>query len=106
MALINPNQYTKQFRDVLAMRKGDRAAKLFTTLRDRGSPRQLAQQQHVEVEIELTSEAPDSKEISLARNIIFLAPPHLPPGHGRAHVDDIEARAGREVRFSNTVCDK
>jgi TonB family protein len=98
---------TKQFRDVSDVREGDQAAKLFTTLRDRGSPRQLAQQQHVEIEIELASETPDSKEISLATNTIFLAPPEsladVVPSFWRSFFARQEGRAEEEPSFDEPV---
>jgi TonB family protein len=98
---------TKQFREVSAVRKGDPAAKLFTTLRDRGSPRDLAPQQHVEIEIELASETPDPKEISLATNIIFLGPTEplatVVPSFWRSYFARQEGQTEHEPFFDEPV---
>jgi TonB family protein len=98
---------TKQFRDVSAVREGDPAAKLFTALRDRGSPRDLAHEQHVEIEIELASEIPDTKEISLATNSIFLAPTEslgkAVPSFWRGYFARQEGQTENEPSFDEPV---
>lgn len=102
---FDPN--TKQFRVVSAVRKDDPAATLFTTLRDRGSPRDLAQEQHVEIDIELASEAPDPKEISLATNVVFLAPTEslvrVVPSFWRSYLAQEEGQTENEPSFDGPV---
>jgi TonB family protein len=87
--------------------KGDQTAKLFATRRGHRSPTELAQEQHVEIEIELASETPDSKEISLATSIIFLVPTEsiadVVPIFWRRYFDQQEGRAENEHSFDEPV---
>ena len=98
---------SKQFRDISALRKGDEAAKLFTSLPDRGSPRNLARQQHVEIEIELASATPDSNEISMATNTIFLplgeSLAHVVPGFWRSYFAQQEGRTENDQSSDERV---
>jgi len=65
--------FQRQFRDIRSVRQGDQAAELFKTFANRERWKQLAEQP-VEIDIELASESPDSTEISLATEAIFLSP--------------------------------
>jgi len=65
--------FQRQFRDIGTVRQGDQAAGLFKTFANRERWKQLAEQP-VEIDIELASESPDSAEISLATEAIFLGP--------------------------------
>jgi len=63
--------FTRQFRDIASVQDGEKAARLFKTFRNRKLWKQVTDQP-VEIEVELVSESPDYKEISLATEAIFL----------------------------------
>ena len=63
--------FTRQFRDIASVRDGEKAASLFKTFRRQQLWKQVTEQP-VEIEVELASESPDYKEISLATEAIFL----------------------------------
>jgi len=65
--------FKRQFRDIGSVSQGDKAASLFKTFRDQQRWKEVVDQP-VEIDVELVSESPDYKEISLATEAIFLNP--------------------------------
>jgi TonB family protein len=65
---------TNWIRDLSSIRKDEKVAKQFIKVGDHGWMKDLARQQRLDIEIELVSETPDSKEISLTTDAIFLGP--------------------------------
>jgi TonB family protein len=62
--------FRRQFRDIASVSEGDKAASLFKSFRDQQHWKQVLEQS-VEIDVELASESPDYKEISLATEAIF-----------------------------------
>jgi hypothetical protein len=98
---------TKGFRDILTVRKDEKVAKQFAAIRNRDLSKQLIDQQRVEIEIELVSETPDSKEISSATNAIFLAPGEsfadVVPSFWHSYFARQEGRREKEPSFDEPV---
>jgi TonB family protein len=63
--------FRQQFRDIASVRDGEKATSLFKTFGDRQLWKQVTGRS-VEITVELASETPDYKEISMAIEAIFL----------------------------------
>jgi len=61
----------RQFRDIASVRHGEKAASLFKVFHDQQLWRRVTERP-VEIDVELASESPDCREISLATEAIFL----------------------------------
>jgi TonB family protein len=83
--------FKRQFRDIASVSQGDKAASLFKTFRDQRRWKEVVDQP-VEIDVELVSESPDYKEISLATEAIFLNPSEslvdVLPSYWRSYLAD------------------